>query len=273
MARPGYVAYRNTVRALHMTPVEIECGAETRFQLTAAALDAIDPPPAGVIIASPANPTGTIIGAEELQALAVVCARKNIRIISDEIYHGLSYTQPCRSMLEFTPDAIVVSSFSKYFCMPGWRLGWLLVPPDLVERARSYLGCLFLTAPTVSQYAAIAAMDCAEELNENVAVYARNRERLLDALPRLGLGKIAPPDGAFYIYCDISHLTDDSIAFCGELLRDTGVATGPGVDHDPINGHRFFRLSFAISTAELEDALDRLKTWLEARAPFIAAEQ
>nr|WP_047169551.1 aminotransferase class I/II-fold pyridoxal phosphate-dependent enzyme [Sphingomonas sp. Y57] len=262
MARPGYVAYRNTVRALNMVPVELPCGAESRFQLTAEALDAIEPAPDGVIIASPANPTGTIIGSDELRAIAAVCRRRGIRILSDEIYHALSYGEPCRSMAEYDPDAVIISSFSKYYCMPGWRLGWLLVPPDLVERAWSYLGCLFLTPPTLSQHAALAALDCGEELDANVAVYAGNRARLLEALPQLGLRRIAPPDGAFYIYADIGHLTDDSMGFCRKLLFDTGVATGPGIDHDPVDGHRFFRLSFAISGAEVEQALQRLGDWL-----------
>lgn len=262
MARPGYVAYRNTVRALNMVPVELPCGAESRFQLTAEALDAIEPAPDGVIIASPANPTGTIIGGDELRAIAAVCRHRGIRILSDEIYHALSYGEPCRSMTEYDPDAVIISSFSKYYCMPGWRLGWLLVPPDLIERAWSYLGCLFLTPPTLSQHAALAALDCAEELDANVAVYAGNRARLLEALPQMGLRRIAPPDGAFYIYADIGHLTDDSMGFCRKLLLDTGVATGPGIDHDPVDGHRFFRLSFAISAEEVEQALQRLGDWL-----------
>jgi aspartate/methionine/tyrosine aminotransferase len=262
MARPGYVAYRNTVRALNMVPVELPCGAESRFQLTAEALAAIEPAPDGVIIASPANPTGTIIGGDELRAIAEVCRRRGIRILSDEIYHALSYGEPCRSMAEYDPDAVIISSFSKYYCMPGWRLGWLLVPPDLVERAWSYLGCLFLTPPTLSQHAALAALDATEELDANVAVYAGNRARLLEALPQMGLRRIAPPDGAFYIYADIGHLTDDSMGFCLKLLLDTGLATGPGIDHDPVDGHRFFRLSFAISAEEVEQALQRLADWL-----------
>ncbi len=266
MARPGYVAYRNTVRALNMVPVEIPCGAESRFQLTADALDAIDPPPAGVIIASPANPTGTIIASDELRAIAAVCRRKGIRILSDEIYHALSYGEPCRSMAEYDPDAVIISSFSKYFCMPGWRLGWLMVPPDLIQKAWSYLGCLFLTPPTLSQHAALAAFDCTAELDANVAVYARNRQRLLEVLPQMGLRRIAPPDGAFYIYADIGHLTDDSMGFCRQLLLDTGLATGPGIDHDPVDGNRFLRLSFAISLDEVEEALQRLGNWLASRS-------
>jgi aspartate/methionine/tyrosine aminotransferase len=261
MARPGYVAYRNTVRALRQVPVEIPCDASVRFQLTAQALAAIEPAPDGVIIASPANPTGTIIDAAELEAIAAVCRVRGIRIISDEIYHGLSYVEPAHSMLEFAPDALVVSSFSKYFSMVGWRLGWLLAPPDHVERARAYVGNLFLTAPSLSQHAGLIALDCHDELQSHVAVYARNRQLLLDALPRLGLTSIAPPDGAFYIYADIGHLTDNSLQFCQDLLRATGVATAPGLDFDPVEGHRFIRFSFAVSTAEIEDAIERLAEW------------
>jgi aspartate/methionine/tyrosine aminotransferase len=270
LARPGYVAYRNTLRALHMVPVEIPCGADTRYQLTAGALEALDPPPAGVIIASPANPTGTIIGADDLAAIAKVCRVRNIQIISDEIYHGLSYVGPARSMLEFEPDAQVVSSFSKYFSMVGWRLGWLLVPKARLGRARTYVGNMFLTAPSLSQHAALAALDSREELEGHVAVYARNRGLLLDALPSLGVGVMAPPDGAFYIYANIAHLTDDSLAFCKALLRETGVAMAPGVDFDPVEGRRFVRLSFALSTAQVEDAIERLRPVLTDPARCIA---
>ncbi|MGA0602558.1 aminotransferase class I/II-fold pyridoxal phosphate-dependent enzyme [Caulobacter sp. KR2-114] len=270
LARPGYVAYRNTLKALHMVPVEIEAGPESRFQLTAAHLEALEPAPAGVIVASPANPTGTIIGKAELAAIAEVCHRRNIRIVSDEIYHGLSYVEPAHSMLEFAPDALIVNSFSKYFSMVGWRLGWLVAPRAHVHRARAYIGNLFLTAPSLSQHAALAAMDAEDELEGHVEVYRRNRELLLDALPRLGLADIAPPDGAFYIYANIGHLTDDSLAFCKQLLADTGVATAPGVDFDPVNGHRYIRLSFAVSTAEVEEALRRMTPWFAARMAHAA---
>ena len=265
MARPGYVAYRNTVKALRQVPVEIPCDASVRFQLTAAALAAIEPAPDGVIIASPANPTGTIIDANELEAIAAVCRDRGIRIISDEIYHGLSYVEPAHSMLEFAPEALVVSSFSKYFSMVGWRLGWLLVPVEHLERARAYVGNLFLTAPSLSQHAGLVALDCDEELQGHVGMYARNRQLLLDALPAMGLTSIAPPDGAFYIYADIGHLTDNSMNFCQDLLRETGVATAPGLDFDPVEGHRFIRFSFAVSTPEVEDAIERLTVWFAAR--------
>lgn len=270
LARPGYVAYRNTLKALHLVPVEIACGADSRFQLTAAHLAALDPAPAGVIVASPANPTGTIIDAGELAAIADVCRERGIRIISDEIYHGLSYVQPARSMLEFEPDALVVNSFSKYFSMAGWRLGWLVSPADHAPRPRAYASNLFLTPPSLSQHAALAAMDAREELEGHIGVYRANRALLLEALPRLGLGAIAPPDGAFYIYADIGHLTRDSLEFCKRLLRETGVATAPGIDFDPVDGHRFIRFSFAVSTAEVEEALRRLTPWFAAQGETVA---
>jgi aspartate/methionine/tyrosine aminotransferase len=265
MARPGYVAYRNTVRGLRMTPVEIGCGPDDHYQLTARALKTLEPAPAGVIIASPANPTGSIIDAAELAAIAAVCAERGITIISDEIYHGLSFGATTPSMLEFTPDALVINSFSKYWSMTGWRLGWLLVPADHVETAKTYIGNLFLTPPSLSQHAGLVAMDQHEELEGHVAVYRRNRELMLAALPALGLKTIAPPDGAFYIWADIGHLSHDSLAFCEALLRDTGVATAPGVDFDPVDGGHFIRISFAVSTAEVEEALKRMVGWFGAR--------
>jgi aspartate/methionine/tyrosine aminotransferase len=265
MARPGYVAYRNTLKALHMEAVEIACGPAVRFQLTAAALAALEPAPAGVIIASPANPTGTVIAADELAAIAEVCRARGIRIISDEIYHGLSYVEPAQTMLAAAPDAVVISSFSKYFSMAGWRLGWLLMPAEQVERAQAYCGNLFLTPPSLSQHAALAAFDAQDELQGHLTVYRENRRLLLEALPSLGLTAIAPPDGAFYIYANIAHLTDDSLAFCKQLLHDTGVATAPGIDFDPVDGHHFFRMSFAVSTAEIAEALRRLQPWFAAR--------
>ena len=266
LARPGYVAYRNTLRALNFVPVEIPCGKSSRFQLTAASLAALDPAPRGVIVASPANPTGTIIGAAELNAIAQVCRNRNIKIISDEIYHGLSYGEPAHSMLEFEPQALVINSFSKYFSMVGWRLGWLLVPREQVQRARAYMGNLFLTAPSLSQHAALVALDSHAELQANIAVYARNRELLLAALPGLGLQEIAPPDGAFYIYADVRRFTNNSLEFCKSMLQSTGVATAPGIDFDPEAGHQFMRFSFAVATAEVQEAITRLRTWFEKHA-------
>ena len=265
MARPGYVAYRNTAKALNLVPLEIACGVETGFLLTAARLAALDPAPAGLILASPANPTGTITPPEELAAIAEVCRARGIQIVSDEIYHGLSYEGPTHSMLEFAPGAVVVNSFSKYFSMAGWRLGWLVVPPDHAARAVAYMGALFLTAPSLAQHAALVAMDCRDELEGHLATYRRNRALLLEALPKLGLEKIAPPDGAFYIYADVSRFTDDSLALCRQILNDTGVALAPGIDFDPVDGRHYIRLSFAVSTPLVEEALRRLAPWFQAQ--------
>lgn len=265
LARPGYVAYRNALRTLYLEPVEMPCGPEERYQVTAAALDALDPVPAGLIIASPANPTGTVIPSEELAAIAEVCARKNIVVISDEIYHGLTYGPAAESMLQHVPEALVVNSFSKWFSMAGWRLGWLVVPPALIEPARARIANMFLTPPVLAQHAGLVAFDCGEELEGHHANYARNRELLLAALPRLGLAHIAPPDGAFYIWADIAHMTNDSFAFCRQLLQDTGVATAPGIDFDPVEGHHFIRFSFAVSTREIEDAIERMVVWFAAQ--------
>jgi aspartate/methionine/tyrosine aminotransferase len=265
MARPGYVAYRNNVRALGMVPVEIACGPDTGYQLASAHLEALDPAPAGVIIASPANPTGTIIPAAEMAAIARVCRERGIRIISDEIYHALSFIGTVASALEFAPDAVVVNSFSKYFSMVGWRLGWLVAPDDLVGAARARMGNLFLTAPTLSQHAGLVAMDCTDELEGHVARYARNRQLMLDALPALGLTRIAPPDGAFYIWADVAHLTDDAMQLAEKLLRDTGVTTAPGFDFDPVEGHHFLRFSFAVDTPLVEEAIRRMTPWFQAQ--------
>lgn len=266
LARPGYVAYRNTLRSLHMEPVELECGPDERFNITAAALAAMEPAPDGLILASPANPTGTVIPPEEMTAIAQVCRARGIRVISDEIYHGLTYDgAQARSMLAFDPDAVIINSFSKYFSMAGWRLGWMVVPLDQVDQARARMGNLTLTPPVLSQHAGLVAFDCGDELEGHVRTYARNRQILLDALPELGLARIAPPDGAFYIWADIAHLTDDSMAFCLKLLEDTGIATAPGIDFDPVEGHHFFRISFAVSTPLVEEAIARMKPWFAAR--------
>ncbi len=265
-ARPGYVAYRNNLKALYLEPVEIACGPAERYQISADALAALAPAPDGLILASPANPTGTIIPADELARIAALCAERGIRIISDEIYHGLSFGEPAHSMLEFAPDAVIVNSFSKYYSMAGWRLGWIVVPPALIDVARARMGNLFLTPPVLAQRAGLTAFDCTGELEEHVENYRRNRALLLDALPALGLARIAPPDGAFYIYADISHLTNDSLGFCQTLLRETGVATAPGIDFDPVDGHRFIRFSFAVSTDRVEDAIARMIPWFQARS-------
>ncbi|MBS1033374.1 pyridoxal phosphate-dependent aminotransferase [Gluconobacter cerinus] len=273
LARPGYVAYRNTLRTLHMVPVEMPCGEAERFQLTAKAVAELEPAPDGLIIASPANPTGTILPDSELQAIIDVCKARGIRIVSDEIYHGLSYGEPAHSVLEHDPHVLVVNSFSKYFSMAPWRLGWLIVPSDKIDAARARMGNLFLTPSALSQHAGLVAFDCRQELDGHIETYRRNRDLLLEALPALGLTHIAPPDGAFYIYADIGHLTEDSLSFCRKLLLETGVTTAPGVDFDPVNGNRFMRFSFAVSTDRIEEAVRRMKPWFRQQANERALSQ
>lgn len=264
-ARPGYVAYRNAVLALGRVPVEIGTDAATRFQIAASHLEALPDAPQGLILASPANPTGSMIDAPGLAAIAAVAKRRGIRIISDEIYHGLTYDAPAHSLLEFDAEAIVINSFSKYYSMPGWRLGWIVAPPGSTELLRAYIGSLFLTPPTLSQHAALAAMDETEVLEGYKDTYRRNRAHLIGALPGLGLARIAPPDGAFYAWVDVGDFTDDSMAFCQQLLTDTGIAVAPGIDFDPVDGHRFMRFSFAVSEDRTRLAVDRFAAWLKQR--------
>ena len=266
-ARPGYVAYRNNARALFMEPVEVPCGEQAGYQIDAAAIAALNPAPDIVILASPANPTGTVIADDELTRIAQVCAERGIAIIADEIYHGITFGKTARSVLAAAPDALIVNSFSKYYSMPGWRLGWLVVPPAMVDQARARMGNLFLTPPVLSQKAGLVAFDCTAELESHVATYARNRDLLLAALPALGLSHIAPPDGAFYIYADVGHLTDDSLGFAMRLLEDTGVAIAPGVDFDPVEGNRFIRFSFAVSTPLVVEAIARMVPWFAGKGP------
>ncbi|MFZ4110723.1 MAG: pyridoxal phosphate-dependent aminotransferase [Polymorphobacter sp.] len=264
-ARPGYVAYRNAVLALARVPVEIGTDAGTRFQIAARHLEALADAPQGLILASPANPTGSMIDAAGLAAIAAVAKRRGIRIISDEIYHGLTYDAPAHSMLEFDPEAIVINSFSKYYSMPGWRLGWIVAPEGSTELLRAYIGSLFLTPPTLSQHAALAAMDETQVLEGYKETYRRNRAHLIGALPGLGLGRIAPPDGAFYAWVDIGDFSNDSMEFCQQLLTDTGIAVAPGIDFDPVDGHRFMRFSFAVSEDRTRMAVDRFAAWLKQR--------
>jgi aspartate/methionine/tyrosine aminotransferase len=264
LARPGYPAYRNALKALGRTAVEIDCGAEARYRLRPEMLDASAEPLHGLIIASPANPTGAMLSRDQLGELVARCRRDGTRVVSDEIYHGVCYgTAPeATTALALEPEAIVLNSFSKLFRMPGWRLGWIVAPANCVRTLNDYLTNLFLVPSSLAQHAALAAFDDMPELVETVAQYARNRDCLLTELARLGLRGIAPPDGAFYLYADVGHLTDDSLAFCRRLVDETGVAIAPGIDFDPIHGHRHLRISFAISASEVEQALALLGPWL-----------
>jgi len=266
VARPGYPAYRNTLTALGCNVVEIDCGPETRFQPTVAMLEAMPTPPAGLIVASPANPTGTVIDPAELAGLARWCEEHGTLLISDEIYHGIEFGggQVTACAWETSREAVVVGSVSKYFSMTGWRMGWMLVPEHLRRALQRLASNMTVCPPAISQYAAVAAF-CDEsraELDGHVRRYAVNRELLLTGLPKLGLTELAPADGAFYVYADISHLTDDSTSWCAKLLADTGLALAPGIDFDTAHGDHTVRLSFAGSTAEIEDALVRLERWL-----------
>jgi len=258
IARPGYPCYRNVLSAL-------PTGPEDRFQPTVAMLEALDVPLKGLVVASPANPTGTMLLPAELAALAQWCDAHGVQLISDEIYHGISYGDaPSHSSAwETSRESVVFNSFSKYFCMTGWRIGWMLVPERLKRAVDVLTGNFTICPPALSQRAAIAAFadTSYDECNANVARYATNRGLLLDGLPRLGIDRLAPADGAFYVYADVGHLTDDSMAFCHRLLRETGVATAPGIDFDTSTGSRYIRLSFAGTPDEISEALARLERW------------
>lgn len=265
LARPGYPAYRNALRALGRVAVEIDCGPEHDFRLAPQLLPPASEPLHGLLVASPANPTGAVLGAPELTALAAECRGRGIRLISDEIYHGIEYGREGVTALQFEPEALVINSFSKLFRMPGWRIGWLVAPESCVASLHSHLINFFLTPPAIAQHAALAAFDDLALLRRSVVRYAANRARLLEALPKMGLPEIAAPDGAFYLYVDVSQLTDDSLAFCKELLEDTGIATAPGIDFDPVLGNAFVRFSFAISEREVDRAIALLDPWLAGR--------
>lgn len=262
LARPGYPAYRNMLVALGCRVVELPCRAETRFQPTIAQLDALPEPPAGLVVASPANPTGTMVPTAEFAEIALWCERHGTRLISDEIYHGITFGTPAASAWRSSRAAIVVNSFSKYFCMTGWRIGWLLVPDELMDSVDRLAGNFAICPPTLSQRAAVAAFAAYEELDENVARYAENRRYLLEQLPFIGMDRIAPADGAFYIYADVSRWTDDSMGWCARMLAEAGVATVPGLDFDPVEGGKFIRMCFAGDRGDLERAIDLLSGWL-----------
>ncbi|MFC0408598.1 pyridoxal phosphate-dependent aminotransferase [Roseomonas elaeocarpi] len=267
MAAPYYPPYANILTALGMRPQVLPCDAYTRFQPTVAMLERLDPRPAGLIVASPCNPAGTMLRPEELRAIALWCHQNGVRLISDEIYHGLSYGMEEATAAAFSESAVVVNSFSKYFSMTGWRIGWMVLPEDLVRPVECLAQNMFISAPHVSQVAAEAAFDCTAELDANRDAYARNRAALLGALPTLGFRRIAEADGAFYLWCDVSNLTNDSVTFCAEMLAQAGIAATPGVDFDPDRGHSFLRFSYCGPEAALREAPDRLARWLADRAP------
>ncbi len=262
LAAPGYPAYRNILLALGLMPVNLPVGPETRFQPTWDLLDALEEPVEGLIVASPANPTGSMLSPTELSALAHYCRDRGVRLVSDEIYHGIVYDGAAASAAGISESAIVINSFSKYFSMTGWRLGWMVLPTDLLRAVERLAQNLFISAPTLPQLAALAVFDCKAELDANVARYRRNRDLLLSELPKAGLLRFAPPNGAFYLYADVENLTNDSEAFCRRMLAETGVALTPGIDFDSGRGHRSLRISFAGSTEDMAEAARRLVRWL-----------
>jgi len=261
LAAPGYPAYRNVLSALGLETVLIEVGENAHYQPNPELLADI-PDLAGLIVASPANPTGTMIAPAELRRLADYCRERGIRLVSDEIYHGIVYEGDAATAREFGREAIVVNSFSKYYSMTGWRLGWMLVPPDLARSVECLAQNFYISPPALSQLAAVVAFDCRAELDAHVARYRVNRDLLVATLKKAGLSRFAPAEGAFYLYADVSALTRDSEAFCREMLAEIGVATTPGADFDPIHGQDWLRLSFAGSTDDIEEAAQRLAAWL-----------
>ena len=257
---PGYPCYRNALEVLGVEVVDLPTTMETRFQPTVeqlSALGGID----GLAVSSPSNPTGAMLDAGRMAEVTAWCRDNGVWFVSDEIYHGITYGEAAPTALRFDPEAIVVNSFSKYFSMTGWRLGWL-VAPEALRAALTRVGQnVTISAPTLSQLGAVAAFDCHDECEVNVARYARNRAVLLEGLPAAGMERLAPADGAFYVWAQTDHLAADSRELCGRWLDELGIAATPGIDFDPTNGHRFVRFSFAGSEADVAEAVDRLGDW------------
>ncbi|MBW8445022.1 MAG: aminotransferase class I/II-fold pyridoxal phosphate-dependent enzyme [Arenimonas sp.] len=266
IARPGYPAYRAILSALGLKVIEVPVNAETQFTLTPESLEAAQASAGvrlkGVLLASPANPTGTVTGRAQLKAVYDYCQGQGITLISDEIYHGLTYAVEETTALEIGDEAIVINSFSKYYCMTGWRIGWMVVPDHIVRPLECLAQSLYISAPELSQIAAIAALDAEEELEHYKASCRRNRDFLMTRLPELGLPLLSPMDGAFYAYVDASRYTNDSMGFARRMLAEIDVATTPGMDFDPVDGHRALRISYAGTYAEMVEATDRMAGWL-----------
>ena len=264
MAAPFYPPYVNIITALGMVPVIMEAGPETRFQPSMAMLEKLDPKPDGLIVASPCNPVGTMLHPDELKAIARWCDANGVRLISDEIYHGLHYESAIATAAALSPSAVVINSFSKYFSMTGWRVGWMVLPEDLVRPVECLAQNMFISAPYISQVVAEAAFDCQDELRANIAGYRRSRDFLLQALPEAGFDRLSPAEGAFYLFADISERSNDSMAFCARILAETGVAVTPGVDFDRNRGNRFLRFSYCGPEGDMREAAERLKAWRKA---------
>ena len=264
-AAPGYPGYRNILAALDIETISLPARREDGFQPTVELLEALDRPPDGLIVASPANPTGSMLDEAALRRLVAWCRANGVRVISDEIYHGITYGKEAVTMAALDPAAVVINSFSKYYSMTGWRLGWMVVPEDLLRTTECLAQNLFISPPTLSQFAALGVFDCAAELEANVARYRENRDILLEGLPRCGFGPFAAADGAFYIYAGIEAFGADSAALAREILETAGVAVTPGIDFDAGAGGRFMRFSYAGSGEEMREAVRRLQSWSQGR--------
>ena len=263
LGAPGYPSYRQIMKSLNLDPVEIQTRPEARYQLEPSDLSDVDYQ--GIMVASPANPTGTMLGKAALTDLIEAARAKGASFLSDEIYHGVEYDQKAISALEISDDVCVINSFSKYFSMTGWRTGWLVLPEGSVRQVERLAQNQFICASHAAQVAALAAMDAADELEANMKVYHANRQMLLDGLPKAGFDRIAPPDGAFYVYADVSHITTDSRSFARDILDEAGVAVTPGLDFDPVRGGGTLRFSYARSTADIAEGLTRLHTFMRTR--------
>lgn len=266
IARPGYPAYRAILSALGLRVVEVPVNAETGFTLTPESLQAAQMEAGirlkGVLLASPANPTGTVTSRDQLKAVYDYCQGEGITLISDEIYHGLTFAGEEATALEIGAEAIIINSFSKYYCMTGWRIGWMVVPDHIVRPLECLAQSLYISAPELSQIAAIAALGAEEELEQYKASCRRNRDFLMARLPMLGLPLLSPMDGAFYAYVDVTRYTNDSMAFARRMLAEIDVAATPGMDFDPLDGHGALRISYAGTYAEMVEATDRMAAWL-----------
>jgi aspartate/methionine/tyrosine aminotransferase len=261
LTAPFYPPYVNILTALGISSVILPASPDTRFQPTVEMLKRLDPTPDGLIVASPCNPAGTMLHPDELSAIAAWCHRTGVRLISDEIYHGLHYESPIATAAAFSPSAVVVNSFSKYFSMTGWRVGWMVLPDDLIRPVECLAQNLFISPPHISQIAAEAAFDCHDELQANVARYRRSRDLLLRELPKAGFPRLSPAEGAFYLYADIAERANDSAAFCARMLREAGIAATPGIDFDRDRGNRFVRFSYCGPEADMAEAARRLRGW------------
>ena len=263
LTEPCYPGYRNMLSSMNIGIEKFSIGPECDFRLNVEILEKMSKRIDGLIMSSPGNPTGSMTSAKQFELIVSWCQENQVKLISDEIYHGIEYEEPAITAVNFDSDSIVINSFSKYFSMTGWRLGWMVVPESMIRTIERLAQNLFISPPTISQLAAISSLDCLEELNQTVARYKKNRELMMSRLPQCGLDKFAPIDGAFYAYADISALADNSEVFAREMLREIGVAITPGIDFDRANGMKYVRFCFSGLTEEINEAMDRLSNWVK----------